>query len=766
MTRSSRPRLRSEISREHSHDHLNEGTSARTRPLSYDEIMRRRKTKKQVDVIKEEPRETEHTGYEESVKNLDHQSKDVNAVAIKYSKNHAPEADSRMKEDKTYKTEDTLNTSNNKEVHDGHSKLKYEKDLRNGVDAVKASRRGHLSGKLDEGNQHIDSRSMHKHDKEIKNGSEVAEFDRGDRGGHPSGRSYKGSHDMKVGSKDKHENSVMNRTHLVNSGRRGNVRDYLYEENRDLGSRSKHVRDYLDEENQDLRSRSKHVRDYLEKENQDLGSRSKHEREKYMKADTELSKTIRRGHHSVRLDEESHDMNAGSKDKHERIVGNSKSLKYDRRGSLRDKQDEESHDVGSRSKNRYEKDTHNNSEGLKSYRHGHVRIKQGEVLRDAAKYDTDDKNHRDSVAQNRYMERSRGALESERKRKDRSADDEKYRLKDSVKTKRHDSGHKLDSELSERKEKMDVSQLRHAETRSKRRRSRSKDRPKDQDGRSRSASPKPRKNTLSHEQDHDHNHDHGPLPSHPQKERSDHNTDVDRSNTASNGSISHHRRHSGFSSGLGGYSPRKRKTEAAIKTPSPIRSPDRKNAAWDLSSSRVETNHGASAASGSQPLSLPMSSNKIDLAVGTSVATSMGMPLSKIFLHGLSTFKEASVDSVQLTQATRPLRRLYIDNIPASASEKEIMESFNAHLLSSGSNRIRGTRPCISCMINKEKGQALLEFLTPEDASVALSFDGRSLYGSVLKIRRPKDYVEMTVFRQLLYFHAEWVCGEIEGWSC
>lgn len=52
--------------------------------------------------------------------------------------------------------------------------------------------------------------------------------------------------------------------------------------------------------------------------------------------------------------------------------------------------------------------------------------------------------------------------------------------------------------------------------------------------------------------------------------------------------------------------------------------------------------------------------------------------------------------------------------------------------------------------IHKEKGQALLEFLTPEDASAALSFDGRSFAGSILKIRRPKDFIELTV---RIYFH-------------
>ncbi|KAM3342123.1 hypothetical protein P3S68_027089 [Capsicum galapagoense] len=48
--------------------------------------------------------------------------------------------------------------------------------------------------------------------------------------------------------------------------------------------------------------------------------------------------------------------------------------------------------------------------------------------------------------------------------------------------------------------------------------------------------------------------------------------------------------------------------------------------------------------------------------------------------------------------------------------------------------------------IYKEKCQALLEFLTPEDASAALYFDGRSFSNSIVKIRRPKDFVDVALF--------------------
>lgn len=54
--------------------------------------------------------------------------------------------------------------------------------------------------------------------------------------------------------------------------------------------------------------------------------------------------------------------------------------------------------------------------------------------------------------------------------------------------------------------------------------------------------------------------------------------------------------------------------------------------------------------------------------------------------------------------------------------------------------------------IHKERCQALVEFLTPEDASAALSFDGSYFSGSVLKIRRPKDFVDMAVSVRVNFF--------------
>ncbi|PKU64366.1 Splicing factor U2af large subunit A [Dendrobium catenatum] len=215
-------------------------------------------------------------------------------------------------------------------------------------------------------------------------------------------------------------------------------------------------------------------------------------------------------------------------------------------------------------------------------------------------------------------------------------------------------------------------------------------------------------------------------------------SDGDRYKTSGNAGYSsgHHRKHR---SGLGGYSPRKRKTEAAVKTPSPtIRSPERKIATWDqLPSGTSITNSGSIFAS------LPLIATKVVEAVSSiavTPATTKTHPATSIDSGSVTI--NSSIESVQLTQATRPLRRLYIENLPSLASEKSVIDCLNEYLVSSGANHIRTTRPCISCIINKDKAQALVEFLTPEDATAALSFDGNTLAGSVLKMRRPKDFVE------------------------
>jgi len=93
----------------------------------------------------------------------------------------------------------------------------------------------------------------------------------------------------------------------------------------------------------------------------------------------------------------------------------------------------------------------------------------------------------------------------------------------------------------------------------------------------------------------------------------------------------------------------------------------------------------------------------------------------------------------QNPQASRQARRLYIGNIPPSASEAEIMEFFNTAMVTAKVSKVAGN-PIVSSQINAEKSFAFIEFRSAEDATSGLMFDGITLQGHALKIRRPRDY--------------------------
>ncbi|XP_021721865.1 uncharacterized protein LOC110689392 [Chenopodium quinoa] len=779
MSGSTRRRLKSAIICEHIVDDTSEESSARTRPLSYDEIMLKRKSKKEVEGSVEEAHEAETTRHEETVRNPDRRSRDTNGAAMKNSRDSQREVSPQKKVQKSSRAEHTHSKS---DLQDSQREFSPRKNVE------KRSRTEHIystSDLLDSQrgaspikNVEKSSRTEHTHSKrqELSPRKNVEKRSRTEHIFTSDLRdSQKGASPIKNGEKSSRAEHTHSRSDLRDSRRESSPKKSVEKSFRtehihsksDLRdsqrgaspiknvekSRTEHthsrsdLRDSRRESSprksveKSFRTEHIHIKSDLREsqrgaspiKNAEKSSRAEHthsrsdlrdsRRESSPRKNVEKSSRMERTH--IRSDLRDPQWESSPK----KIV--EKNSRTEHMHSKRE--NKERHDVESRSKHRHENDVRNDAES-KNDRQGRIKSKIEEHSRGDGRSNLEIKHNSDSVAQDRNIERHGGAYERENKRRDRSGDDEKHRMRDPVK--KLDSGSRRISEISERKEKTELPRSQHEETRSKRRRSRSQERTKDKARRSRSSSPKARKNVL------DPVHDHGELLLRSERDRSRRHSDVDRSKIPIDGSSSHHRRHGGSSSGLGGYSPRKRKSEAAVKTPSPIQSPERKSAGWDLPPSGADKNL-STVSSGAHLISQTKPSNMIELSAGFSVAPGMGKPISSILSNSLSAFKQASIDSVQLTQATRPMRRLYIDNIPGSATEKDIMECFNSFLLSSGSNYIRGTSPCISCMIHKEKGQALVEFLTPEDASAALSFDGRSLSGSILKIRRPKDFVEV-----------------------
>ncbi len=102
----------------------------------------------------------------------------------------------------------------------------------------------------------------------------------------------------------------------------------------------------------------------------------------------------------------------------------------------------------------------------------------------------------------------------------------------------------------------------------------------------------------------------------------------------------------------------------------------------------------------------------------------------------------------------RQSKRLFVHNLPPSATEETIINFFNLQL--NGLNVISSPDPCISAQLSKDRDFALLEFKNPTEATVALAMDGIAMddndnmmtsngtaNGSSqgLSVRRPKDYI-------------------------
>ncbi|GJP92610.1 hypothetical protein CBS63078_3224 [Aspergillus niger] len=101
---------------------------------------------------------------------------------------------------------------------------------------------------------------------------------------------------------------------------------------------------------------------------------------------------------------------------------------------------------------------------------------------------------------------------------------------------------------------------------------------------------------------------------------------------------------------------------------------------------------------------------------------------------------------------SRQAKRLFVYNIPESVTGETLLAFFNVQL--NGLNVIQSVDPCISAQVAQDHTFALLEFKSPNDATVALAFDGIAMEeheaagngaangaAQGLEVRRPKDYI-------------------------
>ncbi|KAM3175824.1 U2 small nuclear RNA auxiliary factor 2 [Hymenolepis weldensis] len=90
----------------------------------------------------------------------------------------------------------------------------------------------------------------------------------------------------------------------------------------------------------------------------------------------------------------------------------------------------------------------------------------------------------------------------------------------------------------------------------------------------------------------------------------------------------------------------------------------------------------------------------------------------------------------------RQARRLYVGNIPFTATEDNMMDFFNKQMKSQNLVQAEGN-PIIAVQINMEKNFAFLEFRSVDETTQGLALDGILFHDQALKLRRPRDYAPL-----------------------
>ena len=129
-------------------------------------------------------------------------------------------------------------------------------------------------------------------------------------------------------------------------------------------------------------------------------------------------------------------------------------------------------------------------------------------------------------------------------------------------------------------------------------------------------------------------------------------------------------------------------------------------------------------------------------------------PMDPSRLQAFINQPSASADSAALKPSNaRQSKRVFVYNLPPSATEDSIVEFFNLQL--NGLNIVKGIDPCISAHISSSREYALVEFKAPSDATAAYALDGINMDSEAmdtrngssngtpagLSIKRPKDYI-------------------------
>lgn len=106
----------------------------------------------------------------------------------------------------------------------------------------------------------------------------------------------------------------------------------------------------------------------------------------------------------------------------------------------------------------------------------------------------------------------------------------------------------------------------------------------------------------------------------------------------------------------------------------------------------------------------------------------------------------SSTALLAMSQNTRHLRRLYVGSVPPECTDVEMKDFLNVKMHEYKLETMAGD-PVTVVSVHPERNFAFLEFRSPEECTNCLALDGITWKGTIMRIRRPKDFVPVPGFR-------------------
>eukprot|EP00798_Chlamydomonas_sp_ICE-L_P016554 gene16554-22783_t len=127
---------------------------------------------------------------------------------------------------------------------------------------------------------------------------------------------------------------------------------------------------------------------------------------------------------------------------------------------------------------------------------------------------------------------------------------------------------------------------------------------------------------------------------------------------------------------------------------------------------------------------------QVDTRTKEEVAASLALAAELARLSSLQ--NNSTMPNQANQQLTRHARRVYVGNLPHGLSEASLSTFFNGIMNSYGG--AIGPNQVLSIFMNADKHYAFVELKGMTEASNAMAFDGITLGGNTLRVRRPHDY--------------------------